>query len=104
MTLLRPREAPDLCTVTTLTPTRTPLGRVKYAINYVLGRETLVLVVSAADRDDAYGQARDWLVRRRLFSASLQGSCRPATQDDIDSARTSPWDGPRSMGEVDCDD
>lgn len=56
----------------------------KYAINYVLGRETLTLVVSAADRDDAYDEARSWLVRRRLFSASLQGSCRPANQDDID--------------------
>ena len=60
------------------------IGR-KYSINYVLGRETMVLVVSATDRDDAYYEARSWLVRRRLFSASLQGSCRPASQDDIDA-------------------
>lgn len=58
----------------------------KYAINYVLGHETRVLVVDAPDRDDAYGEARAWLVGRRLFSASLQGSCRPASQDDIDLA------------------
>ena len=57
----------------------------KYAINYVLGRETLVLVVDAQDHDDAYDEARSLLVRRRLFSASLQGSCRPASQDDIDA-------------------
>ena len=57
----------------------------KYAINYVLGRETHVLVVDAPDRDDAYGEARALLVRRRLFSASLQGSCRPASHDDIDA-------------------
>ena len=53
----------------------------KYAINYVLGRETHVLVVDAPDRDDAYSEARALLVRRRLFSASLQGSCRPGTEN-----------------------
>ena len=57
----------------------------KYAINYVLGHETHVIVVDAPDRDDAYSEARSLLVRRRLFSASLQGSCRPASQDDIDA-------------------
>lgn len=58
----------------------------KYAINYVLGRDTRVLVVDATDRDCAYDEARALLVRRRLFSASLQGSCRVATQSDIDTS------------------
>ena len=60
----------------------------KYAINYVLGRDNRVLVVDATDRDDAYSDARSWLVQRRLFSASLQGTCRPASQDDIDTFAT----------------
>lgn len=58
----------------------------KYAINYVLGRDTHVLVVEANDRDDAYDKARYTLVQRRLFAASLQGSCRPASQSDLDAA------------------
>ncbi len=57
----------------------------KYAIPYVLGRETRVLVVDASDCDDAYTEARSWLVRRRLYSAALQGSCRAASQDDLDA-------------------
>ena len=58
----------------------------KYAINYVLGRENHTLVVDAPDRDDAYSEARSLLVRCGLFSASLQGSCRPASQDDIEKS------------------
>jgi hypothetical protein len=59
---------------------------VKFAINYVLGNYSRVLVVEADNRDDAYEKARSLLVERRLFSASLQGSCRVATQADIDAA------------------
>ena len=58
----------------------------KYAINYVLGYDTRVLVVEADDRDDAYDVARTDLRSRKFFSASLQGSCRVATQSDIDTA------------------
>lgn len=62
----------------------------KYAINYVLGRETHTLVVDAPDRDDAYSEARSLLVRHGLFSASLQGSCHPASQDDIEKSQGQP--------------
>lgn len=58
----------------------------KYAINYVLGYSTNVLVVEANDRDDAYAVARAELRARKFYSASLQGSCRVATQSDIDNA------------------
>lgn len=56
-----------------------------YAINYVLGRASGVIVVDASDRDEAYSEARAWLRRRRLTSAALQGSCRPATGDDMNA-------------------
>jgi hypothetical protein len=58
----------------------------KYAIDYVLGHEKRTLVVDAADRDEAYESARDSLMAKRLFSAALQGTCRVASQDDIDRA------------------
>lgn len=58
----------------------------KYAINYVSGHNTRTMVVDAGDRDDAYAIARDALVKARLYSAALQGSCRIAGQDDIDAA------------------
>ncbi len=58
----------------------------KYAVDYVLGRDKYTLVVEAEDRDDAYAVARDHLVQKRLFSASLQGTARVATQDDVDAA------------------
>lgn len=58
----------------------------KYAINYVLGHATRVLVVDAEDRDDAFDKARAELVRRKLISASLQGCARVASQDDIEAS------------------
>ena len=58
----------------------------KYAINYVLGYDTRVIVVDASDHDDAYDVARSELRARKFFSASLQGACRAATQADIDAA------------------
>lgn len=57
-----------------------------YAIDYVLGASTRVLVVKAEDRDDAFDRARTELRARRFFSASIQGTARPASQDDIDRA------------------
>lgn len=57
-----------------------------YAINYVLGYDTHTAIVDAPDADDAYDLIRDELRRRRLYSASLQGACRLATQSDIDNA------------------
>lgn len=56
----------------------------KYAIDYVHGSDTHTLVVAAADRDDAYGLARDALMKARFYSAALQGACRVASQEDID--------------------
>lgn len=58
----------------------------KYAINYVSGYNTRTLVVDANDADEAYSIARDNLVKARLYSAALQGSCRIAGQADIDAA------------------
>ncbi len=58
----------------------------KYAIDYVLGFDKYTLVVEAEDRDEAYAAARDHLVRSKLFSASIQGTARVATQDDVDAA------------------
>lgn len=55
-----------------------------YAINYVLGGHTLVLCVKAEDRDDAFDVARGVLRKAGFFSASLQGSARVASQDDIE--------------------
>lgn len=56
----------------------------KYAIDYVHGNDTHTLVVDAADRDDAYGLARDALIKAKFYSAALQGACRVAGQADID--------------------
>jgi len=61
-----------------------------FAINYVLGGQTRVLVVQAADRDEAYEEAREWLVSQKLYSAALQGSARPASQSDLDAAEMTP--------------
>lgn len=55
-----------------------------YAIDYVLGGRTLVLTMEAEDRDEAYDIARTTLIEERLFSASLQGSCRIASQGDLE--------------------
>ena len=58
----------------------------KYAITYVLGAARHVLIVEAPDRDDAYAEARSVLMKKKLYSASLQGTCRVASQDDIEEA------------------
>lgn len=60
----------------------------KYAIDVVLGANRYTLVVCACDRDEAFSIARDSLCEARLFSASLQGTARPASQCDIDRAWT----------------
>lgn len=70
----------------------------KYAINYVLGGDTRVLVVDADDRDDAYADAREWLRQRRMISASLQGSCRVASQDDVDAFAR--WSDPQGSEDL----
>lgn len=62
----------------------------KYAITYVLGAARHVLVVEAAGRDDAYTEARSILVKKKLYSASLQGTCRVASQADIEAAEKGP--------------
>jgi len=56
----------------------------RFAVDYVLGASTRVIVVEAEDRDDAFDRARSELRARRLFSASIQGTARPATQEDIE--------------------
>ena len=58
----------------------------QFAIDYVSGYNTRALVVDAPDADDAYDVARSTLRSRGLYSASLQGKCRTATQADIDAA------------------
>lgn len=55
-----------------------------YAINYVLGGQTFVLCVQAEDRDDAFDVARGALRVAGFVSASLQGTARVASQDDIE--------------------
>lgn len=57
-----------------------------YAINYVLGGQTRVLIVKAEDRDDAFDKARDALRFAGFPGASIQGTARPASQDDLDKA------------------
>lgn len=60
---------------------------VNYAIEYVLGAKTHTLVVFARDADAAYEKARNVLrVERKFVSASLQGACRRATDEDITAA------------------
>lgn len=54
-----------------------------YAINYVSGYDTRVIVVTASDLDDAYDKARSWLLENRLLMASLQGCCRVASESDV---------------------
>jgi hypothetical protein len=62
----------------------------QYAISYVLGTVTYVVVVRAPDRDDAYDAAREWLRSVGLASAAIQGTARPAGQDDIDAWEANP--------------
>ena len=60
--------------------------RISYAIEYIIGYAKNTLVVRATDADEAYALCRSELLRRGLVSASLQGTCRPASQMDIDRA------------------
>lgn len=57
-----------------------------YAIKYVLGRDTRTMVLQASDSDDAFRRCRQNLRDAGFISASIQGSPRPASQDDIDAA------------------
>lgn len=54
-----------------------------YAINYVHGYDTRLIVVTAGDPDDAYDKARGWLLENRFYSAALQGCCRVASESDV---------------------
>ncbi len=58
-----------------------------YAIDVVLGSETLIAVARADDADDAYYRIRNGLRERGFVSASMQGSPRSATQNDCDRAQ-----------------
>ena len=58
-----------------------------FAVTYILdGVNKRVCVIKATDRDDAYDKARAELVSRRWYSASIQGTARPASQEDINAA------------------
>lgn len=59
-----------------------------YAIDFVLGGQKHVLCVKAEDRDDAFDKAREQLRQAKLISFSLQGSPRPATDDEIERSWT----------------
>lgn len=61
---------------------------INHAIGYVPGTETHTLIVFARDADTAYEKAREVLfVERKLVSASLRGTCRRATEEDVTAAR-----------------
>ena len=60
-----------------------------FAMDYVLGRRLYTVIVHAATRTAADYEARDEILgRRRLVGASMQGSPRPAGQDDYDAAQS----------------
>jgi len=55
----------------------------RYAVDYVLGAETRVIVVSDETHDDAYAQART-ILSSTYRSAAIVGTARPATQEDVE--------------------
>lgn len=57
-----------------------------YAINYVLGRDTRILIIDADQPNVVDALARAELYRRRLISASLQGTHRIAGPIDLEIA------------------
>lgn len=72
--------------VCTLIDNLRPLdGTISYAIEYALGERRLLLVVRAQNALDAYDQARKVLAST-YPSASIQGTARPASADDVDRA------------------
>lgn len=56
-----------------------------FAIKYVLGAETHVYVTDAPNADEAYADIREILRLKGFVTASLQGTCRPALQEEIDA-------------------
>lgn len=52
----------------------------KFAIDYVLGRDRRVLTVQASDADDAFAVGRDELRRLGFIGASIQGTARALTE------------------------
>lgn len=61
-----------------------------YAVEFILGRDRHTIIVRAEDPDEAFTVGRACVVRNRLYNASIQGTPRVATRDDIDRALRGP--------------